>query len=76
VVIPGSVVTDFYLPGVTPNVNTAADIPIPVNEGDTDAFLAAVFSGQTNINVRVGELRQWGGPILMIDKTVISAANV
>jgi hypothetical protein len=79
---PGSVVirskttTDFYLPGVTSGITTADDIPIPVDESGTAAFLQGVFSGQDNINVRVGELRPWRGPILLVDRTSIASADV
>lgn len=79
---PGSVVirskttTDFYLPGVTSGITTADDIPIPVDESGTAAFLQAAFSGQDNINVRVGELRPWKGPILMVDRTSVNADDV
>jgi len=79
---PGSVVirskttTDFYLPGVTSGITTADDIPIPVDESGTAAFLQAAFSGQDNINVRVGELRPWKGPILMVDRTSVNADDI
>ena len=79
---PGSVVirskttTNFYLPGVTSGITTADDIPIPVDESGTAAFLTGVFSGQSNINVRVGELTPWRGPILLVDRTSIAAADV
>jgi hypothetical protein len=79
---PGSVVirskttTDFYLPGVTAGITTADDIPIPVDESGTAAFLQGVFSGQDNINVRVGELRPWRGPILLVDRTSVASADV
>ncbi len=79
---PGSVVirskttTDFYLPGVTSGITTADDIPIPVDESGTAAFLQGVFSGQDNINVRVGELRPWRGPILLVDRTSVASADV
>jgi hypothetical protein len=79
---PGSVVirskttTDFYLPGVTAGITTADDIPIPVDESGTAAFLTGVFSGQDNINVRVGELRPWRGPILLVDRTSVASADV
>lgn len=79
---PGSVVirskttSDFYLPGVTAGITTAEDIPIPVDESGTAAFLQGVFSGQSAINVRVGELQTWRGPILVIDTTTVNAADV
>jgi hypothetical protein len=79
---PGSVVirskttTDFYLPGVTAGITTSDDIPIPVDESGTAAFLQGAFSGQDNINVRVGELRPWRGPILLVDRTSVSSADV
>lgn len=79
---PGSVVirskttSDFYLPGVTVGITTADDIPIPVDESGTAAFLQGVFSGQDNINVRVGELRPWRGPILLVDRTSVASADV
>lgn len=79
---PGSVVirskttTDFYLPGVTAGITTADDIPIPLDESGTAAFLQGVFSGQDNINVRVGELTPWRGPILLVDRTSVASADV
>lgn len=79
---PGSVVirskttTNFYLPGVTAGITTADDIPIPVDESGTAAFLQGVFSCQDNINVRVGELRPWRGPILLVDRTSVASADV
>lgn len=79
---PGSVVirskttSDFYLPGVTPGIATADDISIPTDESGTAAFLQGVFSGQSSINVRVGELQTWRGPVLVIDTTTVNAADV
>jgi hypothetical protein len=54
----------FYLPGVTANINTAADIPIPsllLNDLD---FLTTLTSGATGYaNYDATELTQWMGPI-------------
>ena len=75
-VIRSTTTTDFYLPGVTSGITTASDIPIPVDESSTATFLQAVFSGQDNVNVRVGELRQWRGPILQVDRTSVNSSDV
>ena len=59
-------VSEFFLPGVTPGVNTADDIPLPAYQGDDISLLNAIFDGSTEINYQVGELEQWrDSPILV-----------
>lgn len=57
-------VQDFYLPGVSVGINTAADIPTPsllLNDYD---FLNTLTSGATGYaNYDAGELETWMGPI-------------
>jgi hypothetical protein len=52
-------VSEFYLPGVTPDIATADDIPLPTYQGDPTSLLAAIFSGETAINYQVGGLKPW-----------------
>ena len=67
-------ITSFYLPGITTGITTAADIPLPANQGDGPSLLLALLGGGTTLNVNVGELTQWrDGPILSLTKTTINA---
>jgi hypothetical protein len=68
-------VTDFYLPGVTSGIATAADIPIPDYHGDDESLVEAIFAGTTEININTGQLAQWNDtPILARTITKINAA--
>lgn len=70
-------VTDFYLPGVSPGITTADDIPLPTYEGDDATLLTAIFSGDTDINYEVGELETYrNGPILMRTRTTLNASTL
>jgi hypothetical protein len=69
-------VTQFYLPGVSVGITTAADIPLPVYEGDSTALLTAIFAQETAINYQVGELEQWRGPVLQRTITTINATQL
>lgn len=80
---PGSIrvrgfrVSRFYLPGITPGITTASDIPIPTSAANDVDFLLAVFAGSTALNVDVGELEKWrDGPILSISASEVSAADL
>src|SRR5690606_38192111 len=44
--VPCRIVSNFYLPGVTPGITTPADIPIPERSG-IDAIVSALLAGQT-----------------------------
>ena len=67
-------ITSFYLPGITTGITTAADIPLPANQGDGPSLLLALLGGGSTLNVNVGELTQWrDGPILSLTKTTINA---
>lgn len=69
-------ITDFFLPGITPGIATADDIPLPVNQSDGPALVLALLGGGTTANVNVGELTAWrGGPILSLTRTVINSAD-
>lgn len=68
--------TLFYLPGVSPGITTAADIPIPDNESSPAAFLQAAFAGTGTINWQVGEITQWLGPILQQSSTTVAASDL
>jgi hypothetical protein len=76
VLIPGSQITNFYLPGVTSGITTAADIPIPSSAANDTDLLLAIFSGSSTINTNVGQLQPWRGPILSLTYEQVSAANV
>ena len=70
-------ITDFYLPGITPGIATADDIPIPINQGDGSILLLSIFAGTGSLNVVVGELSQWKeSPILALTRTTVNAASI
>lgn len=70
-------VTDFYLPGITPGVDTIDDIPLPDYEGDDASLLAAIFAGDTDINYEVGETEYYrDGPIVQITRTILDASQL
>ena len=73
--IRAKAVTAFYLPGVTSGITTMDDIDLPVNQSDGAAFLTAVFAGG-DVNVAVGQLGYWRGPILQLPRTVVRAMDV
>lgn len=70
-------VTDYYLPGKTPVVDTIDDIPLPTYEGDDVALLVAIFDGDTDINYRVGEREYYrDGPIIQQTRTTLNASQL
>jgi hypothetical protein len=70
-------VTDFYLPGVTPGIASADDIPLPVYQGAPATLVAAILAGATSINYEVGELNQWReSPIFARTITTINPSTL
>jgi hypothetical protein len=70
-------VTDSYLIGVTPGINSITDIPLPVYQGDPASLLEAIFEGSTSINYQVGELVQWRDtPILQRTIVTLNATQL
>lgn len=70
--IPCRLVSNFYLPGVTPGITTPADIEIPARTG-IDAIVEALLAGQTGTVVfDVSDFIRWrGGPIIQLTTTEI-----
>lgn len=78
---PGSVerpvkrISTFYLPGETPGIDDADDIPIPEYQGDSATLLQAIFSGSGVINIEVAELQPWReSAILVLTRTTVNVA--
>lgn len=70
-------VTDFYLIGVSPDVDDLSEIPLPAYEGDPASLLAAIFTGDPDINIEVGELSPWrDGPIVQRTRTTLDARQL
>jgi hypothetical protein len=70
-------ITDFYYPGITPGIATAADIPVPANESDSTVFIDKLLAGTGDINMQVGEIVRWkDSPIYSITKTLVAAADL
>lgn len=67
--------TDYYLPGITLGIESAADIPIPQSDSDTLNFFEAIIAG-AKLNYVVGELSVWKGPILANSTTVVDAFDI
>jgi hypothetical protein len=57
--------TKFYLPTVTSNVNTAADIPVVNIYADPLGWLGKIVAGDNYVAVATSELTAFEGPILM-----------
>jgi hypothetical protein len=74
-VVRCQLVTDFYLPGVTPGITTPEDIPLPTNQSDNDSMLLAIF-GSGPFNFQVGQLSYYRGNILQQTTTVINANDL
>lgn len=55
----------FYLPTVTPNVNTAADIPVVNIYADALGWLSKIVTGDNYVAVATSELDAFEGPILV-----------
>lgn len=69
--------TDYYLPGVTPNISTYADIPVPEEESTDVEVMEKVFSGSGNLVYRVDALSRWNGwPIYRQAQTIINVTNL
>lgn len=51
--------TDFYLPGISPGISSADDVPLPVYQGSDSQLVQAILANSTQINYEVGELTQW-----------------
>lgn len=65
-----SKITDYYLPGYTVGIESAADISLAPSQNDGSEFFAALMNGNT-INYVVGEIGVWKGPILYATKVTI-----
>lgn len=65
--VPCRLVSNFYLPGVSPGITTAADIPVPARVG-TEAIVNALLAGSTGtMIVDVNDFVRWlGGPIIQL----------
>jgi hypothetical protein len=74
-VVRCQLVTDFYLPGVTPGITTPEDIPLPTNQSDNDSMILAIF-GTGPFNYQVGQLSYYRGNILQQTTTVINASDL
>lgn len=68
-------ITDFYLPGVSPGILTALDIPMPAAQSDPAQFLYGMVSA-TTLNYEVGDMQVYQGPILQIAKKVVTVADL
>ncbi|MBX3751398.1 MAG: hypothetical protein KF897_15070 [Opitutaceae bacterium] len=66
----------YYLPGVTGQPATAADIPLETPETDAQAFLAAILASTPFIVDSTEDLRPWLGPILVYEFSEIQMADV
>lgn len=55
----------FYFPGVTPGINSFADIPRYIPDTDPIRWLQAIQSGNTYAVESVSDLTQWRGQILV-----------
>jgi len=52
---------NFYMPVVSPGINTAADIPLVSPELDPVGWLAAIRTGNTYAAVEGSQLERWNG---------------
>lgn len=70
-------ISDFYLPGVSPGITTVDDIPLAEFQGDPDSLLAAILAASPEINYEVGQLGRWReSPILFRTRMVLNAATL
>lgn len=75
VIVPCELVSTFYLPGITPGVATAADIPIPTLESDSESLLLAAFAGEGTLTYQVQRHGPWNGwPIIELALVRINAS--
>lgn len=66
----------FYLPGVTPGITTAADIPLVTPELNAEDWLTAVMTKPTGWAVASAErLTSWMGPILVYEYSEVQMAD-
>jgi hypothetical protein len=72
-----SVITNYYLPGVTAGITTAADIPIPEAATSSVDLLEAIFAATGSVIVEVGKLLPWqDSSILSISRTEVLASRL
>lgn len=70
-------ISNFYLIGVSADVDTIDDVPLPTFQGDDASLLAAIFNGSTEINFEVGQQNVWRlGPIIERTKTTLNATQL
>jgi hypothetical protein len=69
-------VTDFYLPGITVDVNTVDDIPLPTWQGDDVSLLNAILTGSSSINYEVGDMERWRSDIVARTLTTLNASTL
>jgi len=76
--VRASRVTNFYLPGVTTGITTAADIPVVTSEGDGAAILQAIFAlSDDAFVVSAGDLSYWlNTPILAQEYFEVKPSSV
>lgn len=76
--VPASVVSEFFLPGVSVGITTADDIPVPDSQSDNTTVLAAIFSvTPVTLNWEGGRIGQWNRTnIIMLENTTINAADI
>ena len=76
-IVKASRTINFYLPGYTPGILTASDIPIPQNQGDGIAFLLALLSNVGTFTMQVGALSRWrNSDILMLETLTVDAIDI
>jgi hypothetical protein len=71
-------VSNYYLPGVTTSITTAADIPVPVAlNNDTDFLLAVINNLSGYVSYDSQAMGSWqGGPIYVVTKSLINFASL
>lgn len=68
---------DYYLPGVTPNISTPADIPIPAYGGAPSDFISSLLAGDSEITYQVNQLDRWNGwPIYRLEVGYINTEDL
>jgi hypothetical protein len=58
------ILTDFYLPGLTLGIATAADIPIVASKLDPVSWAAEIVAASTFSAVSISDIQQWHGPVI------------
>lgn len=69
------VVTDYYLPGVSPGITSGDDVPLATVQSDPQQFLGGMVAAPT-LNYEVGDLKNWTGPILSATKRTVRVADL